>query len=166
MVGKDPPNWNPRRGGSLYLSEEEFLFCMVLAAIIQGVEIFHFCHCAVAASGSSMFVRLLRVNSCGSGLPNTTYSEGVVRNLPPIFPDIPELLTVKALSQTSLSSVGLNPDDDMAEVGQFKYFQGGLTDRQSQSNFNSEKLPQALMVDVIECTEKSSGEFFGCAWYL
>jgi hypothetical protein len=40
-----------------------------------------------------------------------------------------ELPTVKAVSQTSLSSVGLNPDDDMAQVGQFKYFQSFLISR-------------------------------------
>jgi hypothetical protein len=48
-----------------------------------------------------------------------------------IGPAMTELLIVRALSQTSLSSVHLNPDDVMAEVGQFKYISNAFSFRVS-----------------------------------
>jgi hypothetical protein len=66
-----------------------------------------------------VFFRLLRTIpvEVASSAPHTA------RRLSAIGPDMTDLLTVKALSQTFLSSLGFNNDNDMAEVGQFKYFQ-------------------------------------------
>jgi hypothetical protein len=58
-------------------------------------------------------------NLYGGGRP----APHIARGLSTIGPNMTELLTVKAPSQNSLSSIGLNPDHNMAEGGQFKHFQ-------------------------------------------
>jgi len=109
------------RRGLFYPSAEGFLFFMSATMIIRGVGF------SLSVSGHLqwVFFRLLRAIpvEVASPAPHTA------RGLSAVGPDMTLLLTVKAMSQTSLSSVGLNPDDDMAQVGQFKYFHCFLISR-------------------------------------
>jgi hypothetical protein len=69
------------------------------------------CSCIIR----ELSVHLLRAipEEVASPAPHTA------RGLSAFDPDMTEFLTVKALCQATLSSVGFNPNDDMAKVGQF-----------------------------------------------
>jgi hypothetical protein len=99
------------RRGSFYSSAEGFLFCMAAATIILGVGFFLLLSMYSCKIGELHFLSFSRDNPCGgSGLPRTTFSEGVSA----IGLDMTKLLTIEALCRCSLSSVDFNPDDQLS----------------------------------------------------
>jgi len=131
--GKGSPNWSFLRRGSFSNSAEGFLFCMATATIIRGMGCLPICWRVFSASGSWVILSFFRTIPVEVSSPASHTSSGLLLQ---IDPDMSEPQKVEALT-----SVGFNPDDDMSEFGQFKYFRCPLIAcERNCSNFEVEIL--------------------------